>query len=162
VNKDGKVTLNQEEAQLVDEALGEFLDRLHGSADEVAKARALGFRVAVKLTQLVSWSATLGDLPDWALPILQRTFAPAPAAPTKKAAPKSSAAARRVATKAPSRSPKARAVGSPAPAAGRATGSSPDGAQDLEAAHAAINKSHRSAAEKAAAYRALNEAAAAR
>jgi len=162
VNKDGKVTLNQEEARLVDEALGEFLDRLHGSAGEVDKQRALGFRVAVKLTQVVPWSYCLGDMPEWALPILQRTFAPAPPAPKKKAAPKSSAAARRVATKAPSRSPKGPAAGSPARGAVKATGSSPDGAQDLEAAHAAINKSHRSAAEKAAAHRALNAAAAVR
>ncbi|OLD66047.1 MAG: hypothetical protein AUI52_05455 [Acidobacteria bacterium 13_1_40CM_2_68_10] len=159
MDKDGKVSLNREEAELVDEALGEFIDRVHGSAAEVAKVRALGFRVAVKLSQVIPWSSMLGDLPDWTLAILQRIYAP-PAPPLKKtAAGKSAAGARRVAMKAPSRSPKARAAGSAAPAAGKAFGSSPDGAQDLDAQHAAINKSHRSAAEKAAAHRALNEAA---
>jgi hypothetical protein len=132
---DRKVVLNQDEAELVDEALADHLDRLTGSGDEVARIRALGFRLQVKLSSATRWNALENGLADWQLGILQRTFAPAPAKPKPKPAAKPKAVTARPAA----------AKVAPGP---------------LAAEHERIARSHRSAAAKAAAHKALNDAGA--
>lgn len=81
---DQKVTLNREEAELVDEALGDYLNNPTGLASEVAAIRARGFRLQVKLSKILPNTSITNFLPDWALPILQRTFAPDQVQPPKK------------------------------------------------------------------------------
>jgi hypothetical protein len=88
MSKDEQVILTREEARLVDEALGDYLDRLSGSATLVDEERRTGFRLLVKLTRVLPGSGLSYSLSDWMLPIMQRTFAPPPAAaPAKKTAP---------------------------------------------------------------------------
>ncbi len=92
--KEQTVTLNREETSLVDEALGEHLDRLTGTPNVVAEIRTLGFRLLLKLSRVLPGMYSLPDLSDWQLEILQRTYAPQPKpAPVKKPAPKGPAKA---------------------------------------------------------------------
>jgi len=90
--KDEQVILSPEEAQLVDEALTDFLDQLTGSLSEVDQERRRGLRILAKLSRVVHRSSLSWSMPDWLLPILQQTFAPqAAAVPAKKPAPKAPA-----------------------------------------------------------------------
>ncbi len=87
--KEQGVTLTREEAQLVADALCEYLGRDKGLKTDLAKERAIGFRLQVKLSRATDYVFGIWAPDDWQLEILQRTFAPTPRpAPAKKPTPK--------------------------------------------------------------------------
>ncbi len=154
---EGSVTLSREEATVLRSRLREDANDLARGLDE-QEQRAL-LRVVLKLDALdrlgdAGWWL-LGDTPQWIQKILRKTFIPPPA-PAQTAAPK--AAVRRSAAASPAGG-KERVSGSGAARAAAAPGAPSGGALDLNAlveAHQAIERSHRSTAEKLEAHEALD------
>lgn len=116
--KDERIYLTAREAQVVEDALDEYLteDQSGGSEED----RQIAFRLLVKLDKRGGphiGAGMLVDLPYWIRQILHRTFAP-DQAPAKKAAPKAPHAGAGAASAAGTKKP---APSTPATARGAAS-----------------------------------------
>ncbi len=156
------VTLSREEARLVSELLEQEVDDPAKGLNEPDKRMLLRVALKLRAAEPDHWygGGLLGETPDWVQEILAKTFAPPPG-PAKKPVPKTARPAARKAGAAPAARKRVLPKGA---GQGLRAGAAAGGALDagaLGAAHQAIDRSHRSTAEKAEAHKALDAGAAA-